>query len=83
MKRERPKGPTAIRDLSGPKYRPIDKANANANCLKDQFTPHVICDGNHEPRVEVKVQAVLKEEDKNTFESVRPCNVQKLKDSLY
>jgi hypothetical protein len=37
----------------------MDKANAIANSLENQFTLHDLCDENHEQRVEVRVQAVL------------------------
>jgi hypothetical protein len=36
-----------------------DKANAIADCLENQFTPHDLFDENHERRVEARVQALL------------------------
>jgi hypothetical protein len=47
----RPKAPTAIHGPSGLKFYPIDKANAIADSLEKQFTPHALCDENHERRV--------------------------------
>jgi hypothetical protein len=47
--------PTAIHGASGLKFHPSEKANAIADCLKIQFTPHDLCDENHEGRVEAKV----------------------------
>jgi hypothetical protein len=43
-----PRAPTAIHGPSGPKFQPVDKANAIADCLEKQFTPHKLCDENHE-----------------------------------
>jgi hypothetical protein len=57
--------PTAIHGLLGLKHHPLDKANAIANCLENQFTPHDLCDENHERRVEARVQALLKAADIN------------------
>jgi hypothetical protein len=50
--------------------------------LEIQFTPHELCDENHERRVEAKVQDLLETVDKNPSQSVRPCDVQKLINSL-
>jgi hypothetical protein len=41
------------------------QASAIADCLEIQFTPHDLCNENHERRVEVKVQALLETVDKN------------------
>jgi hypothetical protein len=46
--RDGPRAPTAIHGLLGLKYHPEDKANAIADCLENQFTPHDLCDENHE-----------------------------------
>jgi hypothetical protein len=46
--------------------------------LEIQFTPHELCDENHEPRVEAEVQALLETVDKNPPQRIRPCDVQKL-----
>jgi hypothetical protein len=47
--------PIAIHGASGLKFLPSDKANAIADCLEIQFTPHDLCDENHEWGVEAKV----------------------------
>jgi hypothetical protein len=57
--REGPRAPTAIHGPSGPKFQPVDKANAIADCLEKQFTPHKLCYENHERQVEATVQALL------------------------
>jgi hypothetical protein len=49
---------------------------------KNQFTPHDLCDENHERRVEAGVQALLETVDKNPTQRIRPCDVQKLIKSL-
>jgi hypothetical protein len=58
-----PRAPTAIHCLLGLKYHPVDKANATAECLENQFTPHDLCEENHEQRVEARVQALLEAAD--------------------
>ncbi|PNF40098.1 hypothetical protein B7P43_G10711 [Cryptotermes secundus] len=37
----------------------FEKANAIADCLGNQFTPHNLCDDNHGRREETRVQALL------------------------
>jgi hypothetical protein len=49
--------------LLGLKYHPEDKTNAIADCLENQFTPHDLCDENHERRLEARVQALLEAAD--------------------
>jgi hypothetical protein len=49
------------------KYHPEEKANAIVDCLENQFTPHDMCDENHEQRVEAKVQALLEAADNNPY----------------
>jgi hypothetical protein len=63
MKSDGPKVPTAIHGLIGLKYHPLEKANAIACCLENQFTPSDLCDVNHEPRVEARVQSLLESVD--------------------
>jgi hypothetical protein len=58
--RDGPRAPTVIHDLLGLKYHPVDKANAIADCLENQFTPHDLCDENHERRVEAESQLCSK-----------------------
>jgi hypothetical protein len=43
----------------------VDKANETADCLENPFTPHDLCDENHERRVEAGVQAMLETVDNN------------------
>jgi hypothetical protein len=57
------RAPTVIHGLLGLKYQPEEKANAIAGCLENQFTPHDLCDENHERRVETRVQALLEAAD--------------------
>jgi hypothetical protein len=64
LKRNGPRAQTAIHGASGLKFHTSDKANAIADCLEIQFTPHVLCDDNHERRVEAIVQALLETVDK-------------------
>jgi hypothetical protein len=47
LKRVGPRAPTAIHGASGLKFHPLDKANAIADSLEIQFTPHDLCDNNH------------------------------------
>jgi hypothetical protein len=65
LKRDGPRAPTAIHGTSGLKFLPAEKANAIADCLEIQFTPHELCDEKHERRVEAKVQALLGTVDQN------------------
>jgi hypothetical protein len=57
-KRGRSKATTAIRGPLGQVFYPNEKANIIANYLENMFTPHKVCDTNHEWRVEVRVQAL-------------------------
>jgi hypothetical protein len=59
LKRDGPRAPTAIHGASNLKFLPSEKANAIADCLENQFTPHDLCEENHERRVEAKVQVLL------------------------
>jgi hypothetical protein len=77
MKKDGPKAPTTIHGLLGLKYNPLEKANAIADCLENQFTPNDLCDENHERRVEARVQALLESVDNNPHERIRPCDVLK------
>jgi hypothetical protein len=70
--RDGPRAPTAIHGLLGLKYHPVDIANATAKCLENQFTPHDLCEENHERRVEARVQALLEAVDSNPPERIRP-----------
>jgi hypothetical protein len=70
--RDGPRAPTAIHGLLGLKYHPEDKANTTEDCLEHQFTPHDLCDENHERWVEAKVQALLEAVDSDPPERIRP-----------
>jgi hypothetical protein len=74
MNRDRPRAPTVIYGPTGLKFHPLEKANAIANCLENQFAPHDLCDYNQERRVEARVQALLKTVDNSPPERVRPCD---------
>jgi hypothetical protein len=50
--------------------------------LEIQFTPYNLCDENHKRRVEVKVHALLAAVDKNPSQKIRPCDLQKLINSM-
>jgi hypothetical protein len=65
MKRDGPKAPTAIRGPFGLTFHPLEKANAIADCLENQFTSHDLCDENHKRRVVARVQALLETIDNN------------------
>jgi hypothetical protein len=69
---------SAIHGLLGLHYHPVDKANAIADCLENQFTQHNLCEENHERQVEARVQALLEAVDSNPPERIRPCHLQKL-----
>jgi hypothetical protein len=72
------RAPTAIHGLLGLKYHPVDKANAIADCLENQFTPHELCEETHEWQVEARVQALLETVESDPSERIRPCDLQKL-----
>jgi hypothetical protein len=75
--------PTAIQDLLGQKYHPVDKANAIADCLENQFIPQDLRDENHERQVEAsRVQALLEAADSDPSKRTRPCDLQILLNSL-
>jgi hypothetical protein len=65
----------------GLKFHPSEKANAIVDCLENQFTHHDLCDVNDERPVEATVQALLEGVDKPP-ERIRPCDLQKLINSL-
>jgi hypothetical protein len=65
LKKDGLRAPTAIHGPLGLKFLPLEKANAIADCLENPFTPHDLCDENHELRVEARVQALLEAADHN------------------
>jgi hypothetical protein len=74
--------PTAIHGLLGLKFHPVDKANAIVDCSENQFTPHDLCEENNEWQVKARVQALLEAADSDPLERIRPCDLQKLLNSL-
>jgi hypothetical protein len=60
----------------------LEKANAIADCLENQFTPHYLCDENHKQQVEARVHALLQAIDNSLSKRIRPCDLQKLANSL-
>jgi hypothetical protein len=50
--------------------------------LENLFTPHDLCDENHERRVEARVQALLEAEDNDPPQKIRPCDLMKIISSL-
>jgi hypothetical protein len=75
LKRDGPRAPTAIHGASGLKFHPSEKANAIADCLEIQFTPHHLCDKNHERKVEARVDALLVAVDDSAQQKLRPCDL--------
>jgi hypothetical protein len=82
MKRDGRKAPTAIRSPLGSTFHPLEKASAIAYCLEKQFTSHDLCDENHKRRVDTRIQALLETVQNNPPERIRPCDLQKLVNSL-
>jgi hypothetical protein len=72
-----PRVPTAINGASGLKFYPTETANAIADCLEIQFTPHDLCDENHERRVEARVPALLDTVDDSPPQKIRPKEINK------
>jgi hypothetical protein len=62
LKRDEPRALTAIHGASGLKFHPTEKANAIADCLGIKFTPHDLCNENHERRVEARVHMTARNE---------------------
>jgi hypothetical protein len=82
QKRDGPRAPTAINGATGLKFHPSEKANAIADSLEIQFTPHDPCDNNHERRVEARVQALLETVDTSPPQKIRSCDLRRLINSL-
>jgi hypothetical protein len=60
MNRNGPRAPTAIHCPFRSKFHLPEKANAIADCSEKQFTPHGLCDDNHEHRVQALLEAAKK-----------------------
>jgi hypothetical protein len=82
MKRDGPKAPTVVHGSSGITYHLNKKANMIVVCLEKQFTSHVLCEENHERRVETKVQVLLASADDALLIKERSCDIHKLENSL-
>jgi hypothetical protein len=65
-KRGEAKATTAIHGPLGPVFYQNEKANVIANYLDNLFTPHKVCDTDHERRMEARVQALLTTVDENS-----------------
>jgi hypothetical protein len=63
-------------------FFPSEKANAIADCLEIQFTPHDLCDENHERQVKARIYALLNSVDNSPPLKIRPCDLKKLINSL-
>jgi hypothetical protein len=82
IKRNGPRAPTAIHGASGLRFLPYEKANAIADCLEIQFTPHDLCDENHERQVEAKVLCSNGNRRQQLPQRIRPCDIQKIINTL-
>jgi hypothetical protein len=82
MKRDEPRAPSAIYGLLCFKSHPLEKANAIADRLENQFPPHDLWDENHERQLEARVQALLETVDNDSSKRLRPCDLQKLMNPL-
>jgi hypothetical protein len=81
INRDGSRAPTAIHSHLGIKFHPLEKANAIADCLEKKFTPHDLCEENHKRQVGAGVQD-LEAADIDLLKSTRPCDLQKLVNSL-
>jgi hypothetical protein len=63
-------------------FLPLEKASVTADCLENHFSPHDLCEESHEWRVMARVQALPEAVEDSLPERVRPCDVQKLINSL-
>jgi hypothetical protein len=64
------------------RYQSNEKAKAIADCSENQLTLHELSEENHERQVEIRVQDLLKLLDDIPLGKVRPCDIQKLVNSL-
>jgi hypothetical protein len=82
LKRDGPRAPTAIHGASGLKFHPSGKANAIADCLVIQFMPRDLCYENHERLLDARFQALLETVDNKPPQRIKPCDLEKLINSL-
>jgi hypothetical protein len=71
MKWDGPKKPTAIQGPFGLTFHTLEKANAIADCLENQFTLHDLCDENHKQEVGARVQTLLEAVNNNSPKRIR------------
>jgi hypothetical protein len=76
-KRGEAKATTTIHGTLGPVFYQNEKAKVIANYLENLFTPHKVCDTDHERRVEARVQTLLTTVDETPTVKLRPCDVSK------
>jgi hypothetical protein len=65
LKRDGQRALTAVHGSSGLKFHSSEIANAIADCLEIKFSPHDLCDENHEQRVEAAVKTLHETVDKS------------------
>jgi hypothetical protein len=82
LKRDGPRAPTAVNGISGLVFHPPKKAKTITDCLENQFTHHNLCDENHERRVKTGVQTPIEAVNNKPPERIRPCDLQKVINSL-
>jgi hypothetical protein len=82
VKRGGAKEPTAIHGPFSVTVHLLEKVNAIADCLENQFTPHDLCDEIHKRQMAVRVQTLLEPEDSNPPKRIRPCDLQEFVNSL-
>jgi hypothetical protein len=78
LKRDGPRAPTAIHGSSGLKFIHPRKPMQLPTDWKIKFSPHDLCDENHERRVEAAVQALHETVDNNPSVRIKPCELQTL-----
>jgi hypothetical protein len=76
-RRDKPKTPTVIHSPSGLRFLPLGKANVSTNILVNNFSPHDLCEENHERLGVARIQALF-EAVGSPPERVKPCDVQKV-----
>jgi hypothetical protein len=82
MKTDTPKVRTAIHGSLGITYHQDEKDNDITDCLENHFTPHDLCDQNHERVVETRVQVLLASVEDTPLRKSRPCDLHKLANLL-
>jgi hypothetical protein len=75
MRMDNPKAPIAIHCCLGLKFLSLGKPNLIANCLENQFSPHDMCEGNHERLVVAHIHALFEVMDNTPLEKIRLCDV--------